>query len=265
MPIARIRHLARSPTLLWLSANLVVAVVTEWPFLAFIYLLEPDELGPIPVIVALAAIVWGLPAILYGVLTAPILKRRLPALKQRRWIGLHVATGLLLSAAASAIVAEYLGIGSASQGLRSWVNWLLNSDVLSYATNDRLSFRKLFIIGGVPMIATPMVAAIAGAMIGSIQALVLRSAAREVPVWIALSALAAASGSIVGTLRPLERFFELSKVIDPESARNGYAPIDAYHNLLDLFFTTIGSALLLLPSIVSASIMLVAVRRLRPR
>jgi hypothetical protein len=35
--------------------------------------------------------------------------------------------------------------------------------------------------------------------------------------------------------------------------------------LLDLFFTTIGSALLLLPSIVSASIMLVAVRRLRPR
>jgi hypothetical protein len=102
-------------------------------------------------------------------------------------------------------------------------------------------------------------------MSGSIQALVLRSAARELLAWIALSSLAAASGSIVGTLRPLERFFELSKVIDPESARNGYAPIDAYHNLLDLFFTTIGSVLLLLPTIVSASIMLVAVRRLRPR
>jgi hypothetical protein len=255
-------------------ANLVVAAVAEWPFLGLTYLLlerdkldlaAPSEFNPTSVIVALAATSWGLPAILYGVLTAPILKGRLPAFKKRNWIGLHIVVGLVLSAAAAAIVAGYLGIGTAGQRLHWWVNWLLDTEVLSYATADELSFRKLFLIGGVPIIAPPLVAAIAGAIIGSIQALVLRNAARELVVWSGLSALAAASGSIVGTLRPLERFFELSKVIDPESARNGYAPIDAYHNLLDLFFTTIGSALLLLPSIVSASIMLVAVRRLRPR
>jgi len=244
-------------------ANLVVAAVAEWPFLGLTYLLlerdkldlaAPSEFNPTSVIVVLAATSWGLPAILYGVLTAPILKGRLPAFKKRNWIGLHIVVGLVLSAAAAVIVAGYW-----------WMNWLLDTDVLSYATADELSFRKLFLIGGVPIIAPPLVAAIAGAIIGSIQALVLRNAARELVVWSGLSALAAASGSIVGSLRPLERFFELSKVIDPESARNGYAPIDAYHNLLDLFFTTIGSALLLLPSIVSASIMLVAVRRLRPR
>jgi hypothetical protein len=189
----------------------------------------------------------------------------LPAFKKRNWIGLQIVVGLVLSAAAAAMVAGYLGVGTAGQRLHWWVNGLLDTDVLSYATADGLSFRKLFLIGGVPIIAPPLVAAIAGAIIGSIQALVLRNAARELVVWSGLSALAAASGSIVGTLRPLERFFELSKVIDPESARNGYAPIDAYHNLLDLFFTTIGSALLLLPSIVSASIMFVAVRCLRPR
>jgi hypothetical protein len=225
----------------------------------------PSELNPASITVVLAAISWGLPAILYGVLTASILRGRLPAFKKRNWIGLHVVVGLVSSAAAAAIVAGYLGIGGDGQRLHSWANWLLNTDIASCATADSASFRKLFIIGGVPIIASPLVAAIAGAIIGSIQALVLRGAARDLVAWSGLSALAAASGSLVGTLRPLERFFELSKLIDPESARNGYAPNDAYHNFLDLLFTGIGSVLLLLPTIVTASIMLVAVHRLRPR
>jgi hypothetical protein len=132
-------------------------------------------------------------------------------------------------------------------------------NVLSYASTDRLSFRKLLIISGFPMIVSPVVAPIAGSIVGSIQALVLRGAARDLAAWIGLSALAATTGSIVGALRSLDRFIDLLKQIDPETARNGYAPNDAYHNMLDLIFTAVGSCLLVLPTIVAALIMLVAV------
>jgi hypothetical protein len=214
---------------------------------------------------ALAAISWTLPTILFAVLTAPIFKLKLPAFRTLHWIGLHVAVGLALGMAAGVIVGSYLGVADVAQGLRARANWLLATDGLSYATTDQLSFRKLFIIGGVAMIASPYVAAIAGAIIGSVQALVLRGATRELVAWIGLSALAAASGSIVGALRPLDKFIDLLKRMDPETARNGYAPNDAYHNMLDLIFTSVGSLLLLLPTIVTASIVLVAIDRLRPR
>jgi hypothetical protein len=264
MSTGQLWRIARSLTLRWLLASSIVALAGEWPFLWFVYgFLEPNAFAP-AWMVAFAAISWALPALLFAVLTAPIFKLKLPAFRGLHWIGLHVAVGLTLGMAASVIVGSCLGT-NAAQGLRSSVSWLLDTDVLSYATTDRLSFRKLFIIGGVPMIASPIVAVIAGAIIGSMQTLVLRGAACGLVDWIVLSAVAAASASIVGTLHPLENFIELLKLIDPETARNGYAPNDAYHNMLDLIFTTIGSLLLVLPTIVTASIMLVAVHRLRPR
>jgi hypothetical protein len=271
MLAASIRHLAQSLTLRWLLANGVVAIVTEYPFLALYYLLlDPDNFEGRArsaveqmVIVALAAISWSMPAVLYGVLTALILKGLLPAFKKRHWIGLHVFCGLVLSVAASAIVTGYVATGNPGERLRPWANLLLGTDVLSYAMTDN-SYWKLLVIGGVPMIASPTVATIAGAIIGSIQALVLRGATRELVVWIGVSTLAAASGAIVGSLRLFDKSVALLKLIDPETARRGYAPNDAYHKFIDWIFMVIASSLLVLPTIVAASVMLVAMHRLRP-
>jgi hypothetical protein len=256
---------APSLTWPWLLANLFVALVNLWPFLLFVYgFLDPNTVQP-TITLAFAVTSWVLPAILFAILTAPILKRKLPSFQMRDWIRLHAGIGLILGTAAGVIVAVYLGIGSPGQGLLSFVNWLLHTDVFSYALTDSASFRKLFIIGGVPIIASPIVGALTGAIVGSIQALVLRRTARGLVAWIGLSALAAASGSVVGALNLVEKWFALLDQLSPQVARDGYRHIDEYTWIYDLMSQGAAYGLPVAPTITAALIMLAAIHRLQPR
>jgi hypothetical protein len=107
------------------------------------------------------------PIIAYAMLTGAVLREKLPAFSQRGWIAVHGSIGALLGVGLAAFI---LFGGSASN----------NAPVPTPSLP--------VILGGLAIGA--VLAAMFGALMGSLQALVLRKAATGTGRWIVLSAIA---------------------------------------------------------------------------
>ena len=102
--------------------------------------------------------------LLYAQLAGAVLRRIVPALPWRRWLALHLVIGLAAGAATGALLAE--------PGNSEPIDW-----------NDTGILLFLFAV-------VPIGGAVLGAVIGGLQALILRRVAHGAGTWIAFSALA---------------------------------------------------------------------------
>jgi hypothetical protein len=166
----------------WIKANLLVAILVP-----LTTALLPFMLNRIPgmPLTSLTAMSWlnaalGFFAVaanmtIYAILTASVLGEKLPAFSRRAWIATHLALaavlGLLL-----ALINFQPGAGSRSGGESEWTELLAASG----GTSDWIAL----LIGALVVMLT------FGAVIGGLQALVLRRAARGMLAWIA--------GSVIG-------------------------------------------------------------------
>jgi hypothetical protein len=145
----------------WMKAILygaLILAVAEYAALRFRDTLGIGEHGSMMIEVVLSVGWFAIAA----ALTGSVLRRKLPRFSQRWWVVLHAAWGL-------ACAIFYLS-------LPGWDNTVLNR-----ITIGPINLGLVFFI---------VVGAAYGALLGSLQAIVLRTAARRVGMWVGLSVLA---------------------------------------------------------------------------
>ncbi|MGH6771017.1 MAG: hypothetical protein ACRECO_18570 [Xanthobacteraceae bacterium] len=159
----------------WIKANAIAAVV--YGAIAALTFAADGLLGTNPSVLArsvAAAITFAGPVVnlgAYAVLTGAVLGEALPALSRRGWIALHVLIGATVG---SVLAAAHLFGGDAS-----------------VRAPAPLPTDRTMLIGGA--LAIGIIAPFLGALMGSLQALVLRPAARGLGVWIACSTVASST------------------------------------------------------------------------
>ena len=156
------RKLAR----LWINA-IVLGATADTAGYAFIVMLSrmlavsDPESGPLTKIIFLSLVLATTAATtaVFGILTGRVLDCRLPALPMRNWVVTHALIGLFVG---SMVALAY------TEESQPWTAALI----------------KLYVIGA--LVAAP----VAGLLLGSIQAAVLRRTARGLRLWIGCSVLA---------------------------------------------------------------------------
>jgi hypothetical protein len=156
----------------WIVANFITMVATAaFGLLGFEvrYLLDVESADA-----ALSAKVWYVAAeiimtaaslALYAQLTGAVLRRIVPAFPWRSWLAVHLVIGLVVGAGAGALLAQ--------PGDSEPMDW-----------NDTAFLLFLFAV-------VPVGGAALRALLGGLQALILRRVATGTGAWIAFSALAA--------------------------------------------------------------------------
>lgn len=155
----------------WVKAHAIGAIVNiVLTFVTFLIgqVLGVNEKGASPVVqtgfivVATAALAFGL--VVLGYLSGVVLRTKLPAFPMRNWLALYALLGVIF-------------------GLISAVAWLVPETSADIAPVDTELVVGLALGGAVA-------GAVLGTIVGLLQALILRSAADGVGLWIACSVIA---------------------------------------------------------------------------
>jgi hypothetical protein len=154
---------------------------------------------------------------LYARLTGAVLRQIVPAFPRRSWLALHLVIGLVIGAGQGVLLAEPGGDSEP-------IDW-----------NDTALLLFMFVL-------VPLGGAALGAVVGGLQALILRRVAHGLSAWIAFSALATSVtlAIVVGAFP----FSSLGSTFATETAMQGVT---------------------VLAGVVNAIMMLPALRRLRAR
>jgi hypothetical protein len=165
----------------WLTANLVVAIVGSLLVSISYELFDVDysdlsEIGSNSIFAVMLPWVSGVVTYtLFGFLTASVLGRGLQPFPRKRWIGLHATFGVLLgTAGAMALLSALPGTVSLSPAQQR---------LLDDPTQRIPHLSRVLILGAI-------LAAIGGAIVGSLQARVLGTAAANLSGWVFFSVLA---------------------------------------------------------------------------
>ncbi len=140
----------------------------------------------------LGFVVLGVNFAVYAELTGPVLREKLPGFSRREWIAAHLAIAAFFAFIAGVDQFDPASAEAAStvapQGQIDW----------------SLSLLLVLVVGP-----------ILGAVIGGLQALVLRPAARGALYWTAGFAIAGSAIALVGTLSPLVKPMHWNSYITP--------------------------------------------------
>src|SRR5215510_5195956 len=158
----------------WIRANIMAALISAAASLAILVVGQAlgegkADAGMVArVIIVLTHVLASVATLAaYAVLAGRVLQQKLPRFPMRIWIVLHVAAGLLIG--------THAGYGA------------LQPPTDSNELMEQLA--SLPIVMGI-LFGGPLVGAIFGLVVGSFQALIMRSAARGLGAWIGFSVIA---------------------------------------------------------------------------